>query len=127
MRTTRPIDTLLKLETYSGEPLVEYAIVGGGGDGNASVPVKIPVSIAYRIYFLARAFDGQVIRQVEPRASAIVDFANLQRLLSELDVLERAISDPVTLHYLALLLPLLRSSATRPGSSLRVLAPSGRG
>jgi hypothetical protein len=127
MRTTRPIDTLLKVETYKAEPPVEYSIVGGGsGDDSPIEPVKIPVSIAYRIYFLARAFDGQVIRQIEPRSSALVDYANLQRLASELDVVAQAVSDPVTQHYLAQLLPLCRSSTRRPGSSLRVLAPSAR-
>ena len=123
MRTTRPVESLLKLETYTGEPSVEYSLVGAEIPAGSERTVSVPVSIAYRLYFLARAFDGQVIRHLEPRSSSVVEYANLQRLVSEFGIVEKAVSDPVSAHYLGLLLPLLKESAKHPRCSLRMRAP----
>lgn len=119
-----PLSKVFDLATYAHEKAVVYTLFGfDRGDAKATLVVQIPISIAWRIHYLGRAFDGQAIKSIQPSASVVVSFTQLQLLRSELDVVSKAINEPVSRHYLELLLALLAKSSANPASCLRVDAP----
>jgi len=115
----KPMSKVLELDTYAGEKTVLFKLVDLG-DSSGPTEVRIPISIAYRLYYLGRAFDGQKIKMIKPEASTSVDFVQLQTLMSELAVVDQTVIDPVSKHYLGLLLPMLASSRRHPGCRLIV-------
>src|SRR5262245_10085932 len=124
MPHVKPITDALSFETYAKQKLVRFKLAGvGESSSDPALEVEIPVQIAFRIHFLLRAYDGQAVRSLEPRGMYQIEFMKLQRLVSELELLSRALADPVTLHYLAMLISLVKRSSAYPSSVLIVIAP----
>lgn len=119
----KPLSRALELATYASERTVAFRLVGRGAVDASTAEVHVPLSIAYRIFYLGRAFDGQAIKSIEPRGSTSVDYVKLQVLISELELVGQAVRDPVSQHYLGLLLPLLASSRAHTTSPLNLIAP----
>jgi hypothetical protein len=82
--------------------------------------VAVPIAIVYRLHHLGRAFDGQAVKHLLPEGMFRIGFIDTQRLISELELVSTAVSDPVSQHYLAKLLPLLRTTAGYPSSAVKV-------
>jgi hypothetical protein len=119
----QPLNDALSLDTYADQKTVSFTIIERRTSGQAAkAEVQIPLSIAYRLFFLGRAFDCQAIKFIEPRGSTQIDFIRLQVLISELELIARAVSDPVSQHYLKLLLPLLKGSCGDTACCLNVVA-----
>ena len=121
MSHIKPLPKALSLDTYANERPVVFSWFKDGSSGGDAVEVCIPLSIAYRIYYFARAFDGQVAKRIEPVGMARVEFIELQRLIDELEIVEATTTDPVSQYYLSKLLPLLRTSRGHPKSYLNVV------
>jgi hypothetical protein len=59
----KPLNDALSLAAYSGQKRVSYALVQGPLSNQVvKVKIQIPISIAYRLYYLGRAFDGQAVK-----------------------------------------------------------------
>lgn len=119
----KPLNDALSLAAYSGQKTVSYALVQGPLTNQVlKVEIQIPISIAYRLYYLGRAFDGQAVKYIEPAGSTQIGFVQLQVLVSELQLIDRAVTDPVTKHYLGLLLPHLVESRTDTSTCLNIVS-----
>ena len=120
----QPLSKALALETYADQKTVKFRLLGSRPTERAAPSeVLIPVAIVYRLYYLGRAFDGQVIKLIEPHGATQIDYVRLQTFISELELVAKAVSDPVSLHYLNLLLPLLIKSRGNTECCLNVVAP----
>jgi hypothetical protein len=121
MPQTKPLSTALELQTYLGERTVAFTLVGTPTDVEMPTTVHVPISIAFRLHYLGRAFDGQVVKLIKPAGMTRVDYIQLQRLIEELELVAETTKDPVSQHYLSQLLPLLSISRKYPTSSLNVI------
>lgn len=83
--------------------------------------VGVPAAICYRLHHLGRAYDGQVVKYLQPQGSYVISYMDVQLLISELEMVQKATKDPVVEHYLTPLMGLLRSSSANPKSSLQVV------
>ncbi|MCP5347251.1 MAG: hypothetical protein R3F41_17020 [Gammaproteobacteria bacterium] len=121
MAMTKPLSKVLDLETYTNQDRVRFIVESGNGDVEPiSDAVEIPISIVHRLYHLGRAFDAQVVKLIDPTASFRLDFFKLQSLVSELELVLKIVNDPVTQHYLGMLLPELKKGIKHPGCLLNV-------
>jgi len=125
MPHVKPLNDALSLETYAQQKRTRFRLEGAG-DSTENDPgvVEIPVQIVYRIHHLLKAYDGQAVASLEPCGMYRIEFIQLQRLVSELELVRRAISDPVTVHYLGPLLRLIKRSSGYPKSVLTVVSQS---
>jgi hypothetical protein len=124
MPRIRPLTKALELATYAGERPVSFRLLGRGELDATTPEVLVPISIAWRLYYLARAFDCQTVKYIDPRGGASqLDYVGLQLLISEFEFVAQVTSDPVSRHYLGMLLPLLTSAREHTGSRLHVVAP----
>ena len=121
MSHIKPLPKALSLETYANQRQVAFAWRKDSSAESDAVEVLVPLSIAYRLYYFGRAFDGQVVKRIEPVGMARVEFIELQRLVDELQIVEATTTDPVSQFYLSKLLPLLRLSSGHPKSFLTVV------
>lgn len=120
MAHTKPLSRALDLRTYAGERMVCFKLVGMAADIEGPTEVLIPYSIAFRLHYMGRAFDGQVVKAIRPGGMTRIDFTQLQVLSSELQLVAKTTTDPVSQHYLAPLLSLLAVSAKHPSCALTV-------
>ena len=124
MAKFKPYSKALSIETYESDPTVEYRIVSSReGDENGKFQIEIPLSIAWRIYYLARAFDGQAVKKIEPKGMTRIDYLSIPLLTGELELVRGTVTDPVSSHYLDILIPLLKSSFSDTATTLIVRAP----
>ena len=92
-----------------------------GVESLPSDEIGVPVAICYRIFHLGSAYDGQIVKYLQPSGSVSIPYLEIQRLVSELEVVEKVTTDPVAQHYLAPLLRLLRQSSVYPSCRLLCL------
>jgi hypothetical protein len=118
MSHIRPINKILDLSTYAGDPPVDFRLVGG--DDHELSRVQIPVSVVYRLYHLGRAFDFQAVKLMHPGSMTRLEYPQLQLLITELEQVASIVHDPVSQHYLASLLPTLRERRTTTACALIV-------
>ena len=125
MARTKPLSQVLNLDTYEGDLKVELRLVADTDEEQAEAPdpVEIPRSIVRRLHHLGRAFDGQAVKYLKPQGKVRVDFIWLQRLIGELELVRETTTDPVSLHYLSQLIPMLTASRTIKNSALLIIEP----
>jgi hypothetical protein len=121
MPRIKPLRSALELETYADERTVLFKLVGAPTDAAIVTEVHVPLSIAFRLYYLGRAFDGQVVKLIKPNAMVRIDYTQLQLLKDELEFVAETTIDPVSKHYLALLLPMVAASTKYPSCALNVI------
>jgi hypothetical protein len=121
MPNVKPLNDALKIETYSLQKCVKFSVdIPSHAGTTPHDEVAVPVAIVYRLHHLGRAFDGQAVKHLLPQGMFRIGFIDTQRLISELELVSTVVSDPVSLHYLAKLLPLLRSTSGHPSSAVKV-------
>jgi len=125
MPNIKPLNDALSLQTYAEQSRVKFRLVPESAPLQSGTPeVEVPVAIVYRLHHLGRAYDGQAVKLLLPQGSFQIGFVQLQRLISELDLVAQVVTaDPVSQHYLAQLLPLLRQSSSHPSHVLKVISP----
>lgn len=122
MPNVKSLNDALKLETYALHRCVKFSVDSGSGSmGSGSDVVAVPIAIVHRLHHLGRAFDGQVVKHLVPQGMLRIGFIDTQRLIGELELVAEAVADPVTQHYLAKLLPLLRTTSALPLSAVKVV------
>jgi hypothetical protein len=57
---------------------------------------------------------------MHPGSMSRIEYPHVQLLIAELELLEKIVHDPVSQHYLALLLPMLRANRTDTACALIV-------
>jgi hypothetical protein len=122
MPHVKPLNDALKIETYALHKSVKFSVDMASDTKHAPAQeVAVPIAIVHRLHHLGRAFDGQAVKHLLPQGMFRIGFIDTQRLISELELVATAVSDPVTQHYLAKLLPLLRTTSASPSSAVKVV------
>jgi hypothetical protein len=115
----QPSARAFELDAFKLDHAMWFKLSVPGSEGSPSPEeIGIPIAIVHRLHYLGRAYDGQIVKYLAGSGSVAIGFHDMQRLSSELSVVEEATADPVAKHYLAILLSLLRRSVAYPSSSL---------
>jgi hypothetical protein len=112
------------LDTYKNDRRVAFQLVNvGSGEPARPQKIEIPLAIVYRLYFLGRAFDGQAVKNLQPDGKVAITYNQIQQIIGELELVSKAVSDPVSLHYIEQLIPFLKYTVPFPNATLLVEAP----
>jgi hypothetical protein len=107
MPRIKPSSKVLELETYSSDRPMIFSFAGPKATPDSNDAVCVPISIAFRLYHLGRAYDFQSIKLIHPSGVARLDFSQRELVISELSKIRVLVNDPVVEHYLGMLLPYL--------------------
>ena len=117
----KPTSGVLDLANYSNDRPIVFSFAGSSASSKSNDAVSMPISIAYRIFHLGRAYDFQSVKLMYPSGTARLDFAQREHLISELSQVRRLVNDPVVEYYLAQLLPYLEGRRKETGAALFII------
>ena len=113
----------LSLSSYEQSPLSTLQVIDSKNRELIGDSISIPVPIMYRMYHLGRAYDFQTMKLLIPDGKKILDWHNLQQLITEIECLSDVVIDPVISHYSSQLLAPLKETITRTNCGLVYASP----
>jgi hypothetical protein len=122
MPQVKPINRILDIDAYKNDRKIIFQVNDSlQPQEGANNMVEIPISIAFRIYYLGRAYDFQTIKLIYPSGRSRINYIHLPLLTLELEQIFEIVNDPIVRCYLGFLLPLLKNIRTNTKSELIII------
>jgi hypothetical protein len=95
MPHVKPRDGMFDVATYENSQTNQIRFVDGSTKSELCAPTIIPTPILYRLYYLGRAYDLQGLKRLRPDQKDTLGFLESQQICSELEFLNRVVTDPL--------------------------------
>ena len=90
----QPLSRAFELNSFKLDHALWFRLAAPPGvESLPSDEIGVPVAICYRIFHLGSAYDGQIVKYLQPSGSVSIPYLEIQRLVSELEVVEKVTTD----------------------------------